>query len=491
LTNETSVDVVGEIQLLPEPQILNAVLAVGYSFPEAVADIIDNSVDAGATTVVLRFTRTNTTLTRFEVADNGCGMTRARLRDAMTFAKHRSHSGSGIGMYGLGMKSASLSQSAVMSVYSKSTHGRAAGLRWRTDTALDNWRCLELSTASAARALEADWNLGFEGGGSGTVVAWDEVKAFSAARGNTDAYLTRTKKVLNDHIGLHFHRFLERGDLRVWIEIHNSQKGQRGSSEVKPLDPFGYPTSGVSGYPKEFELKLGRRKIRAAAHIWPPRSSAANYKLGGGKVQERQGFYVYLNDRLVQAGGWSNYRSHEPHLSLARVSIELVQGLDDHITVRYTKAAVDLEKTFIDAVRRSTASRGRIKWADYITAAEEAYRTPSDARAPRMLVPGEPVPKRVRRRFAGFDTKPSDLTLEFDFRPMKSERFFELDHDRNIVWINEDHRKLIGRGSGRSLTLSLLTLLLSEGMLAQAGNRNAALKLKLINSVLNEAAKER
>jgi hypothetical protein len=61
------------------------------------------------------------------------------------------------------------------------------------------------------------------------------------------------------------------------------------------------------------------------AHIWPSNSTGLGYKLGGGKVAERQGFYFYRNDRLIQAGGWNKWRESdaEPHSSLARVKINI------------------------------------------------------------------------------------------------------------------------------------------------------------------------
>ena len=37
-------------------------------------------------------------------------------------------------------------------------------------------------------------------------------------------------------------------------------------------------------------------------HIWPPKSGSPGYRLGGGKVALRQGFYFYRNDRVIQSG---------------------------------------------------------------------------------------------------------------------------------------------------------------------------------------------
>lgn len=42
------------------------------------------------------------------------------------------------------------------------------------------------------------------------------------------------------------------------------------------------------------------------AHIWPPKSPLVSYR-GIGSLAERQGFYIYRNDRLVQAAWLEQY----------------------------------------------------------------------------------------------------------------------------------------------------------------------------------------
>src|SRR5207248_876268 len=96
---------------------------------------------------------------------------------------------------------------------------------------------------------------------------------------------------------------------------------------VKALDPFGYPTTGNLQYPRTFTVSIdGCDAIQLAAHIWPAKSNLEQYK-GIGSVIERQGFYFYRNDRLVQAGGWNGFRQPEHHLSLARVAVDLPADL--------------------------------------------------------------------------------------------------------------------------------------------------------------------
>ena len=62
--------------------LMNSMRAMGYSFESAIADIIDNSISSGARTIQLRFP-----ISPLEcyvvICDDGCGMSREELFDAM------------------------------------------------------------------------------------------------------------------------------------------------------------------------------------------------------------------------------------------------------------------------------------------------------------------------------------------------------------------------------------------------------------------------
>jgi hypothetical protein len=53
------VPVAGQKVIEADPRIVDAFKNIGYSFPAAVADLVDNSVDAAASTVLIRFLHTD------------------------------------------------------------------------------------------------------------------------------------------------------------------------------------------------------------------------------------------------------------------------------------------------------------------------------------------------------------------------------------------------------------------------------------------------
>ncbi len=81
--------VAGEDRIDPNPGgIITAFARIGYKLTEAVADIVDNAVDAKAKNVLIRFFCSDDKIRRVAIVDDGEGMTDAALLTAML---HRLH----------------------------------------------------------------------------------------------------------------------------------------------------------------------------------------------------------------------------------------------------------------------------------------------------------------------------------------------------------------------------------------------------------------
>ena len=128
--------VVGHRTVAPDPSITRAV-GRHHSFETAIADLVDNSVDATATQVLVRFLQSNGAVTGLQLIDNGLGMDAEALDSAMTFAKKREYRGKDLGHFGIGLKAASLSQADVLRVYSHRDGAQSAGRSIRAATPTD------------------------------------------------------------------------------------------------------------------------------------------------------------------------------------------------------------------------------------------------------------------------------------------------------------------------------------------------------------------
>ncbi|MEO5334388.1 MAG: ATP-binding protein, partial [Magnetococcus sp. YQC-5] len=125
-----------EFDLVPPPAsaLVESLRGVGYSMPTAIADLIDNSISAGASTVHIRslWVGRNSVIT---LLDDGQGMDGDELTNAMRLgwcSPLVDRPATDLGRFGLGLKTASFSQCRRLTVASKKD-GALSIRRWDLD----------------------------------------------------------------------------------------------------------------------------------------------------------------------------------------------------------------------------------------------------------------------------------------------------------------------------------------------------------------------
>lgn len=293
------VPISGKRKLPPDPRMMKAI-GLNHSFESAVADIVDNSLDAGARKVLIRFIRDAASLRSVCILDDGRGMDDATIDHAMTVGGDRTYDDDDLGHFGIGLKAASLGQARTLTVVSRSTNRIAVGRRWLIDAASKGFECDVVSGDFAASLLDRDWrHLTLT---CGTIVLWSDVKSFAAIADAKsldrfiDSYLTK----LRHHLGLVYHRLLAAKKVAIAVDVEDVSEGQVGLPfSVDPIDPFGYVRSGRGDYPRLLRSTWRGRPIELNCHIWPGRSSHSNFKLSGGRPEPYQGFFIYRHGRLL------------------------------------------------------------------------------------------------------------------------------------------------------------------------------------------------
>ena len=456
--------VVRSESLLPDPARSGVMFGrFGYTLSEAVADLIDNSLDAHATRITVRFVRSDERILRILIVDNGTGMNDKALEEGMRFGSHSVKTTKALGKYGFGLKTASLSQSGTIFVFSK-TSGGAIGRKWTRDNIGKGWKSEVLESNDIGLFLAQGKLVPQK---SGTVVVWEAPDHFQTTAATIENVIKRLQKVLAKDLGLWFHRFIGSSKLSIILDQQIGAAPPDMRVEVKALDPFSYPASArLPGYPKFFDVSLGKEgSLTLECHIWPPNSEDDGYRLGGGKVSARQGFYFYRNKRLIQAGGWNGCRDNdnEPHLSLARVRVDLPAALDDAFNLKVTKSGVVAPSQFAGAVEAASNRRGSFK--DYIAAAQAAYRNQKKKDGSLFpYVPGAGFPSSARKAAKGIlweqgTGKPKKIN--FKWQGLDPYEFVRLDPDRNRILLNIDYRsRVLGTKRASSADAPIIKLLL-------------------------------
>lgn len=357
----------GEIHLPPfAPVLLESMRAIGYSFESALADIIDNSISAGARNIEVRFSPYGEPFVA--VIDDGCGIPSDRLVAAM---RHGSsdpralRSRSDLGRFGLGLKTASLSQCRRLTVVSK-VNEKLSAKRWDLDVIgqREDWILLGL-TDEAIRALPNINDLANLP--SGTMVLWQSFDRLSAGELSIESALGQRMDGARDHLALVFHRFLspEKPHLPVRILLNGNP--------VAALDPFLKSHRGTQALPEE-QITFEGDVVTIAPFILPHISklSVADLAIAGGEegLRRNQGFYVYRNRRLLIWGSWFRLIRQEEITKLARVRVDIPNTLDHLWTIDVRKSTAhppqlvrDRLKTIISRIaegsRRVYTFRGR------------------------------------------------------------------------------------------------------------------------------------
>ena len=345
---------------------------IGYDFPAAVADLVDNSVSAGAhrVDIVIEFDGGDS---RVFVSDDGSGMSTHGVLEALRFGSRRGYEPGELGRYGLGLKTASLSQARRITVVSRRT-GLSPRLTARTldldlIADLDDWVVIDPGrTGQVNRARD------MIGESGGTVVLWETLDRVLPeqnpdggwARRRIDALIGKTA----GHMAMVFHRFLS-GDVgeRLVITV-NGEK-------LAPWDPFATEEEGTQVLPRRvFEINLGEAtgEVSLQRFVLPSRdafSSPSEFERLSGplKWNRQQGLYIYRANRLVQWGGWGGIRGIDEHTKLGRAALDFGTDLDAVFQVNVAKMRIILPSQLRPLLERPVT--------ELCMRADDAYRKTS------------------------------------------------------------------------------------------------------------------
>ena len=223
----------------PDPErVIEGLRDTGYDFNTAIADIVDNSIAANATSVDILVNMDPQLDVTVYVADNGCGMNQKELWNAMKYGSDRRPDAKSLGKFGLGLKTASTSFCRKLSLVSRGEDGVIRKVQWDLDyVALNGWKLKNLRPDED----EIDILEGTAGEGTGTVVIWEGIdRLFKKSYTSETAAKKALDKMLDDpNYGLRFHlsavyqRFLD----PAFTEASNVRISLN-HRDVLPWDPF-------------------------------------------------------------------------------------------------------------------------------------------------------------------------------------------------------------------------------------------------------------
>lgn len=298
---------------------------IGYTLESALADVIDNAISANAATIHISYD-TNDSEPFLAIVDDGEGMSRETLLDAMrpgSQSPTATREDTDLGRFGLGMKTASFSQARCLTVVSRKD-GAQASARWDLDWVVerDDW-LLQLPPAYDPDQLPGVELLGQ----TGTAVIWQRLDriADGASGSSVSDHLLDRLDSARRHLELVFHRFLQgdRGVRKVRILMNGRA--------LEAFDPFHSKSPATQRLPVE-PIRVAGQDVQVEAFVLPHHGkvSASDWDryAGEGGYLKNQGFYVYRGGRLIIHGTWFRLAKQSELTKLARVKIDMPNGLD-------------------------------------------------------------------------------------------------------------------------------------------------------------------
>lgn len=297
----------------PNPKsTINSYRSFGYNLSTAIADIIDNSISAGADSIFLEY-KWNGKDSYITILDNGCGMHKEELVQAMTPGSKdpdEERSEKDLGRFGMGLKTASFSQCKRLTCITKKENYAIIKRCWDIDfiNQENEWQLLDYVSDELFIDKIANQK-------SGTLILWEKLDRIV---GEAESTNEKVKKAFYDemvtvkiHLSLVFHKFIESKSLKIFFQ----------NDEIEANNPFllHLDPKPEMGQPEQFD------NVEITYFILPHMSEIGKeeYEKTGGSLGwfEQQGFYVYRGSRLLVAGDWLGFQKKRDYSKLARIAV--------------------------------------------------------------------------------------------------------------------------------------------------------------------------
>lgn len=350
----------------PNPEFLiKSIAEQGYSLETALADLMDNSITAKASRIEV-LTKIDAEPFTLFLSDNGDGMSKESLKRNMQFPSRSpedSRESNDLGRFGLGLKTASFSQTRAFTVLSRKKGSNLfSGLTWDVKHLKDSgkWELIINSDIEIDEILQQyntisnDLQNGSIDFVPNTIVVWKGLYKFENFLDVKNKQVALKEEITNttsEYLSIVFHKFMERQTNRVEIRINNAL--------VKPFNPFPTDNSNLRVL-EPLQKEFGKDIVKIQGFVLP-NSSIQETKENlnpwtphNKSLMDMEGLYIYRADRLILFGGWNGLIKKMPRLQLGRLKIDIGNKVDHLFHLNVAKSQIniphDLKNSFLRAI---------------------------------------------------------------------------------------------------------------------------------------------
>lgn len=309
------------IDITPNPaKTIESLRYLTYSNETALADIVDNSIDAGADVIDVKIAAD-----KIVISDNGCGMTEDTLAEAIKLGSDTDKQDGQLGRFGMGLVTASISMARKLTVISRyqGENGVVSGVCLDLDTIKDTWSAEDVDLTDSVELYMTENNMG-------TIVTLEKIDHFKYK--SIDTLVAKTKR----HFGEVFRNFIDAG-VKIYIN----------DELVKSIDPLARnkeTTNVIVDEDVEYDGKVFH--ITAVETDSDGSNSDADNKANPAN----QGFYIVRNNRQIARAIMIGNLVRHPRLNRFRCEVSLSGDLDDQVGINFTKDKVEISQGLSDKI---------------------------------------------------------------------------------------------------------------------------------------------
>jgi hypothetical protein len=443
-------------------RVLEALGHIGYTPVSAIFDIVDNAVAADATRVDIAFdlepgiaeTRRNN-VHRYIIADNGKGMDRDGLDNALQLGSQISLKPHSLGKFGMGLKSAALSQGNLLTLLSKTIDSDLEKAVLDVDLVRESGEYM-LMFGGVTNEDRVTWEQYLAEAPSGTVVVIDRIHKVNHPSARN------TREELHRQIGVYYYYFIVENGLEVRLDGEAATGVDplfiEEADQHDQLDPSAWDGSTVCWSLRPSKVTLdSERNVKAtvsATQLPHPFTFGEDrtairrqYMIGPGNY----GFYVYRNKRLISwADRFDQIIPYAQEYWSFRGRILIADDADEVLNIDVKKSRVLLNEEALQALTDVTYDlrlKSRNAWENAFRLYKERLGASAGQVADEILnevdfpdaLPTDPddsktEEERERRSARQAQRKPMNPEEKEDLRQRGQRVQFVPFLDDNVLW---------------------------------------------------------
>jgi hypothetical protein len=307
---------------------MEALRELGYDSYASILDIIDNCIDAHATTINVQIAEQKADIV-ITIDDDGIGMDELTLGEALRLGSDTEREVGDLGKFGMGLVTASIGLSQSVEVFTKEGDGQLL------------YGGFDLEQIAAENKF-VKWV------GPATK---EQAESFAHTKG-TRVRLSKTDRISNRNstvfantlrprIGQVFRKFLKSG---IAISVNGKA--------VEAIDPLMLSDANTR-LMLDTEIEIdGKGSAVVRVVELPDYGQAGN--TSAGIIAQNSGFYIVRNNReIMEAHTFGFYKKH-PDFAHFRAELSFDGSLDAHFHTDVKKMSIHPSQSFLDKLRQAT-----------------------------------------------------------------------------------------------------------------------------------------